>query len=50
MATWALTSECNTIRIRENYLCTVLLQDAAYFDTSGGAGEVATHIQSDTRK
>jgi len=50
MATWALTSERNTKRIRENYLRAVLRQDAAYFDTSGGAGEVTTRIQSDTRK
>src|SRR5258706_5007327 len=50
MATWALTGERNAKRIRENYLRTILRQDVAYFDTSGGAGEVATRIQSDTRK
>ena len=50
MATWALTGERNSKRIRENYLRAVLRQDIAYFDTSGGAGEVATRIQSDTRK
>jgi ATP-binding cassette, subfamily B (MDR/TAP), member 1 len=49
MATWALTGERNAKRIRENYLRAVLRQDIAYFDTSGGAGEVATRIQSDTR-
>lgn len=50
MATWALTGERNAKRIRENYLRAILRQDIAYFDTSGGAGEVATRIQSDTRK
>lgn len=50
MAIWAITGERNAKRIRENYLRAVLRQDIAYFDTSGGAGEVATRIQSDTRK
>jgi len=50
MTTWALTGERNAKRIRENYLRAILRQDIAYFDTSGGAGEVATRIQSDTRK
>lgn len=50
MATWAVTGERNAKRIRENYLRAILRQDIAYFDTSGGAGEVATRIQSDTRK
>ena len=50
MATWAITGERNAKRIRENYLRAILRQDVAYFDTSGGAGEVATRIQSDTRK
>jgi ATP-binding cassette subfamily B (MDR/TAP) protein 1 len=49
MATWALTGERNAKRIRENYLRAILRQDVAYFETSGGAGEVATRIQSDTR-
>ena len=50
MAIWALTGERNAKRIRENYLRAILRQDIAYFETSGGAGEVATRIQSDTRK
>ena len=36
-------------RVRENYLRAVLRQDIAYFDNVG-AGEVATRIQTDTRK
>lgn len=49
MSAWAFTGQRNAKRIRENYLRAVLRQDTAYFDTSGGAGEVATRIQSDTR-
>lgn len=36
-------------RIREQYLRAILRQDIAYFDNVG-AGEVATRIQTDTRK
>ena len=36
-------------RLRENYLRAVLRQDIAFFDNVG-AGEVATRIQTDTRK
>lgn len=36
-------------RIRERYLAAVLRQDIAFFDKVG-AGEIATRIQTDTRK
>jgi ATP-binding cassette subfamily B (MDR/TAP) protein 1 len=36
-------------RIRERYLKAVLRQDIAFFDNVG-AGEIATRIQTDTRK
>jgi ATP-binding cassette, subfamily B (MDR/TAP), member 1 len=49
MYTWVYTSEVNAKRIRERYLQAVLQQDIAYFDNVG-AGEVATRIQTDTRK
>ena len=49
MTTWAYSSEVNAKRIRERYLQAILQQDIAYFDDIG-AGEVATRIQTDTRK
>jgi ABC-type multidrug transport system fused ATPase/permease subunit len=36
-------------RLREQYLRAILRQDIAFFDNVG-AGEVATRIQTDTRK
>lgn len=45
----SLSGEMAAKRIRERYLEAVLRQDIAYFDTVG-AGEVATRIQTDTRK
>ncbi|KAI6043447.1 P-loop containing nucleoside triphosphate hydrolase protein [Pisolithus marmoratus] len=47
MYLWIYTGEVNAKRIREKYLQAVLRQDIAYFDNIG-AGEVATHIQTDT--
>lgn len=49
MYTWVYTSEVNGKRIRERYLQAILRQEIAYFDDIG-AGEVATRIQTDTRK
>lgn len=49
MVIWVWTGEVNAKRIRERYLKAVLRQDIAYFDNVG-AGEVATRIQTDTRK
>jgi ATP-binding cassette subfamily B (MDR/TAP) protein 1 len=49
MCIWVYTGEVNSKRIRERYLQAVLRQDIAYFDNVG-AGEVATRIQTDTRK
>lgn len=49
MYTWVYTSEANGKRIRERYLQAILRQEIAYFDDVG-AGEVATRIQTDTRK
>ena len=49
MYTWVYTGEVNAKRLREKYLQAVLRQDIAYFDNVG-AGEVATRIQTDTRK
>jgi len=49
MCAWAYTSEVNGKRIRERYLQAILKQEIAYFDNVG-AGEVATRIQTDTRK
>lgn len=49
MLIWVWTAEVNAKRIRERYLQAVLRQDIAYFDNVG-AGEVATRIQTDTRK
>lgn len=46
---WVYTGEVNSKRIRERYLKAVLRQDIAYFDNVG-AGEVASRIQTDTRK
>ncbi|KAI6046276.1 P-loop containing nucleoside triphosphate hydrolase protein [Pisolithus marmoratus] len=47
MYLWIYTGEVNAKRIREKYLQAILRQDIAYFDNVG-AGEVATHIQTDT--
>jgi ATP-binding cassette, subfamily B (MDR/TAP), member 1 len=49
MYSWVYTAEVNAKRVREAYLRAVLRQDIAYFDKVG-AGEVATRIQTDTRK
>lgn len=49
MYIWVYTAEVNAKRLREGYLRAVLRQDVAYFDNVG-AGEVATRIQTDTRK
>jgi ATP-binding cassette, subfamily B (MDR/TAP), member 1 len=49
MVIWVYTAEVNAKRIRERYLQAVLRQDVAFFDNVG-AGEVATRIQTDTRK
>jgi ATP-binding cassette subfamily B (MDR/TAP) protein 1 len=49
MSIWVYTSEANGKRIRERYLQAILRQEIAYFDDVG-AGEVATRIQTDTRK
>ena len=49
MYIWVYTGEVNARRVRERYLQAVLRQDIAYFDNVG-AGEVATRIQTDTRK
>ncbi|KAF8525490.1 hypothetical protein BU17DRAFT_41668, partial [Hysterangium stoloniferum] len=49
MLIWVHTGEAMTKRIREKYLRTILGQDIAFFDNVG-AGEVATRIQTDTRK
>lgn len=49
MVIWVYTGEVNAKRIRERYLRAILRQDIAYFDNVG-AGEVATRIQTDTRK
>jgi ATP-binding cassette subfamily B (MDR/TAP) protein 1 len=49
MYVWVYTGEVNAKRVRERYLQAVLRQDIAFFDNVG-AGEVATRIQTDTRK
>lgn len=49
MYVWTYTGEVNARRVREKYLQAVLRQDIAFFDTVG-AGEVATRIQTDTRR
>lgn len=49
MYIWVYTAEVNAKRLREHYLQAVLRQDIAFFDNVG-AGEVATRIQTDTRK
>ena len=49
MYIWVYTSEVNAKRIRELYLKAILRQEIAFFDNVG-AGEVATRIQTDTRK
>ena len=48
MDIWVYTAEVAAKRLREAYLRAVLRQDIFYFDNVG-AGEVATHIQTDTR-
>lgn len=49
MLIWVYTGEVNAKRIRERYLEAVLRQDIQFFDKVG-SGEVATRIQTDTRK
>lgn len=49
MYIWVYTGEVNAKRIRERYLQAILRQDIAFFDNVG-PGEVATRIQTDTRK
>jgi len=49
MYIWVYNGEANAKRIREKYLQAVLRQDIAYFDNIG-PGEVATRIQTDTRR
>jgi len=49
MCIWVYTGEVSAKRIREKYLKAVLRQDIAFFDNVG-PGEVATRIQTDTRK
>ena len=49
MYIWVYTGEVNAKRLRERYLQAILRQDIAFFDNVG-AGEVATRIQTDTRK
>lgn len=49
MYVWVYTGEVNAKRVRERYLQAVLRQDIQFFDKVG-AGEVATRIQTDTRK
>lgn len=43
------TGELNAKRLREQYLRAILRQDISFFDHVG-AGEIATRIQTDTRK
>jgi ATP-binding cassette subfamily B (MDR/TAP) protein 1 len=49
MYVWVHTAEVNAKRIRERYLQAILRQDIQFFDNVG-AGEIATRIQTDTRK
>ena len=49
MLTFVYTGDVGAKRIREKYFRATLHQGIAYFDEVG-AGEVATHIQTDTRK
>ena len=49
MAIWTHTSEVAAKRLREAYFASILRQDIAFFDDVG-AGEVATRIETDTRK
>lgn len=49
MYIWGWSGELNAKRIRERYLQAILRQEIAFFDKVG-AGEVATRIQTDTRK
>ena len=46
---WNYTGEVVSKRVRELYFKSVLRQDIAYFDKMG-AGEITTHIETDTRK
>ena len=49
MYIWVYTGEVNAKRLRERYLQAIIRKDIAFFDNVG-AGEVATRIQTDTRK
>ena len=49
MTIWSHTSEVAAKRLRESYLASVLRQDIAFFDNVG-AGEIATRIETDTRR
>lgn len=49
MCIWVYGGEVAAKRLRERYLEAVLRQNIAFFDDVG-AGAVATHIQTDTRK
>lgn len=49
MCVWVYTGEVTAKRVREKYLKAVLRQEIAFFDNVG-AGEIATRIQTDTRK
>ena len=49
MNIWVYTAEVNAKRLRGRYLQATLRQNISYFDDVG-AGEVATRIQTDTRK
>lgn len=49
MNIWVYTAEIGAKRLRERYLQATLRQNISYFD-GVGAGEVATRIQTDTRK
>jgi ATP-binding cassette subfamily B (MDR/TAP) protein 1 len=49
MAIWTHTSEVGAKRLRETYLASILRQDVAFFDNVG-PGEIATRIETDTRK
>ena len=49
MHIWVYTSKVNAKRLRERYLQAILRQDIAFFDNVG-TGEVATRVQTDTRK
>lgn len=48
VASWMLTGERQTARIRVLYLKAMLKQDVGYFDVDARTGEVVTSISSDT--